>query len=349
MKSGVGIDPRLGLSRIQQRTLVQESARLGFESLWTPAGVTARSIFQTCREWWEATTEVVGEGLSVGTSVVPFPGWSVPTLAAESASLNDVTGGKFNLGIGLGAYPSAAFRMQLGLPDVPPVAYTRDYLVTLRSLFAGETVDYTGKAVSLHGVQLGLKAPRVPVYLAAMGPQMLRVSGELADGVTPNWSSPEQIVWLRERVTEGARRAGRDPADIPFAQYIRVCVDEDEEAARRTFAMNVLGYAMARPGQPKDQGYRAHFGRMGFEAILTQLEARRDAGTPVADLVDALPKELLSRVGYFGRASGAAEAFKRLSHGLDEAMVRLITVRSGDLEACLTTVRALQPSGWAQG
>src|SRR5215211_5424746 len=105
MKAGVGIDPRLGLSREQQRVLVQEAARLGFDSLWTPAGVTGRSIFQTCRDWWEATAQVVPDGLRVGTSVIPFPGWTVPTLAAESATLNDITNGKFNLGIGLGSYP----------------------------------------------------------------------------------------------------------------------------------------------------------------------------------------------------------------------------------------------------
>jgi alkanesulfonate monooxygenase SsuD/methylene tetrahydromethanopterin reductase-like flavin-dependent oxidoreductase (luciferase family) len=346
MKSGVGIDPRLGLSRAQQRTLVQESARLGYDSLWTPAGLTVRSIFHTCREWWEATTEIVADGLRVGTSVIPFPGWTVPTLAAESATLNEITSGKFNLGIGLGAYPSEAMRTQLGLPLVPPVSFTRDFVCTLRDLFAGNTVDYDGKAVTLHGVHLMIKAPRVPVYLAAMGPRMLRLSGEAADGVTPNWSSPEQIAWMREHVAEGARRAARDPAEVPFAQYIRVCVDEDEDAARRTFATNMLGYAMARPGQPKEQGYRAHFGRMGFDAILNDLEARRDAGTPVADLVDAVPTELLLRVGYFGRASGAADALKRLSQGLDEAMVRLITVRSGDLDACLTSVRACQPRSW---
>ena len=177
---------------------------------------------------------------------------------------------------------------------------------------------------------------------------MLRLSGELSDGVTPNWSSPEQIVWLREQVAEGARRAGREASEVPFAQYIRVCIDEDEDAARRAFATQVLGYAMARPGQPKDQGYRAHFGRMGFEDILTDLEARRDAGTPVSELVDAVSPELLLRVGYFGHPAGAASALKRLSQGLDEAMVRLITVRPGDLEACLTTVRACQPTGWAR-
>jgi 5,10-methylenetetrahydromethanopterin reductase len=348
MKAGVGIDPRLGLSRDQQRTLVQESARLGYDSLWTPAGITGRSIFQTCREWWQATTVVVAEGLSVGTSVIPFPGWSVPPLAAESATLNEVTGGKFNLGIGLGAYPAESFRNQLGLPLVPPLALTRDYLRTLRPLFAGEAVDYSGKGVNLHGVRLQVKAPRVPVYLAAMGPRMLQLSGELADGVTPNWSSPEQIVWMRQQVAEGAIRAGRDPSQVPFAQYIRVCIDEDVDAARRAFATQVLGYGLARPGEPKDKGYRAHFGRMGFDELFSELEARRSAGSSVDELVDAVPGELLLSVGYFGSASGAPEAFRRLSRGLDEAMVRLITIRSGDLDGCLNSVRALEPSSWAR-
>jgi len=159
MKAGVGIDPRLGLSVAQQRALVQEAARLGYDSLWTPAGLTGRSIFQTCHEWWAATTQVVSEGLSVGTSVIPFPGWTVPPLAAESATLSEITGGKFNLGIGLGAYPSDAMRHQLDLPLVSPLAFTRDYLVTLRALCAGKTVDYTGTVVTVHGVQLAFKAP----------------------------------------------------------------------------------------------------------------------------------------------------------------------------------------------
>src|SRR6266849_6784904 len=149
MKAGVGIAGRRGLSVAQQRALVQEAARLGYDSLWTPAGLTRRSIFQICREWWEATTEVVAEGLSVGTSVIPFPGWTVPPLAAESATVSEITGGKFNLGIGLGAYPSEGMRQHLGLPLLSPLAFTRDYLITLRALFAGETVDYTGKALSL--------------------------------------------------------------------------------------------------------------------------------------------------------------------------------------------------------
>jgi hypothetical protein len=82
--------------------------------------------------------------------------------------------------------------------------------------------------------------------------------------------------------------------------------------------------------------------------VLSELEARRDAGTPLAQLVDSVPKDLLLKVGYFGPATGAAEALRRLSVGLDEAMVRLITVRPGDLGACLTAVRACRPETWAR-
>jgi alkanesulfonate monooxygenase SsuD/methylene tetrahydromethanopterin reductase-like flavin-dependent oxidoreductase (luciferase family) len=347
MKLGVGIDPALGLSRPQQRELVQEAARLGYDSLWTPAGLTRRSIFQICRDWWESTTDITPGGLSVGTSVIPFPGWSVPTLAAESASLNELCDGKFSLGIGLGAYPSPTLIKQLDLPKISPLTYSREYLQTLRALLAGESVDFDGQGVKLHGVQLGIKAPKVPVYLAAMGEQMLRLSGEHADGVTPNWCSPEQVAWMQTHVAEGAKKAGRSPSEVPFALYIRVCIDTDEDAARRTFAANMLGYAMARPGQSRTAGYRGHFGRMGFEEVLTDLEARRDAGAKVADLVDLVPVELLSKVGYFGPPEGAPDAMQRLSKGLDEAMVRLISVRSGDLDASMTAIRACQRSEWS--
>ena len=134
--------------------------------------------------------------------------------------------------------------------------------------------------MTLKGVQLDWpwERPRVPVLLGALGPQMLRLAGEAADGAALNWCTPEQIAWSRERVAEGAKRAGRDPADIQIVEYIRICVDEDEDTARRAFTRAIMGYALARPGASKEQGYRAHFARMGFDDALTDLEARRDRG-----------------------------------------------------------------------
>jgi alkanesulfonate monooxygenase SsuD/methylene tetrahydromethanopterin reductase-like flavin-dependent oxidoreductase (luciferase family) len=346
MRTGVGIDERLGLSADQQRTLVQAAARLGFDSLWTPASATGRSAFHTCVRWWHASTEVTPDGLEVGISVVPFPVWSAPTLAAEAATVAEITRGKFSLGIGLGAYPAPDFLEHFGLPEVPPMRLTREYLEALTRLFNAQEVTVNGTGVRMAGVQLGFKPPRLPVYLAAMGPQGLRLAGELGVGVTPNWSSPEQIAWMREQAAAGARRASRPSEHVPFAQYIRVCVDPDADAARRAFGAQVLTYALARPGQPKDRGYRGHFGRMGFDEVLSDLEARREAGARMTDLVELVPPELMRKVGYFGPPQGAADAMRELSSGLDEAMVRLITVRPGDLQACLQAIETCRPDLW---
>ena len=66
----------------------------------------------------------------------------------------------------------------------------------------------------------------------------------------------------------------------------------------------------------------------------------------MAQLIDRVPSELALKVGYFGKAAGAADALRRLSPGLDEAMVRLISARPGSLEAAVSAVRACEPSGW---
>src|SRR6185437_2050836 len=202
-----------------------------------------------------------------------------------------------------------------------------------------ERVDYTGRTVTLKGVQLDWtwERPHVPVMLGALGPQMLRLAGEAADGAALNWCTPEQIAWSRERVAEGARKAGRDPSAIQMVEYIRICVDEDEDAARRAFTRAVMGYALARPGVNKDLSYPGHFARMGFGEALTELEERRDRGASQDEIVEAFPRDLLRKVGYYGPAAGAAAAFRQLALGLDVAIVRVVGTRRGP-EAALATM-----------
>jgi len=86
---------------------------------------------------------------------------------------------------------------------------------------------------------------------------------------------------------------------------------------------------MGQPGIPKSAGYRGLFGQMGFDAELTELEHRRDQGAAMPELVDAAPDEMLQAVGYYGPAGPAPAALVRLSAGLDEAIVRIITARPG--------------------
>jgi alkanesulfonate monooxygenase SsuD/methylene tetrahydromethanopterin reductase-like flavin-dependent oxidoreductase (luciferase family) len=333
---GVGLDARLNLPVEETARLTREAAELGYTSAWTPASATGLDSFHVCARWQQTS------GLSTGISIVPVPTWTPVSLAVQAATVAVLTGGTFILGVGPGQVHESGYRQQFGLPEQGPVGVMRDYMVALRGLLSGEKVTREARLFALRGVQLAVRPPRAPVYLAALGPQMLRLAGELADGVLPNWASAEQIGWLRERVAEGARKAGRDPASVPVVQYIRVCVDEDEGAARRAFGQQVLAYAMARPGASKEHGYRAHFARMGFGPTLDELEARRDRGATEEELIDATPDELLRKVGYYGRPDRAARAFRRLAEGLDTAIVRVIVARPGP-EAVRVAMRALRP------
>jgi alkanesulfonate monooxygenase SsuD/methylene tetrahydromethanopterin reductase-like flavin-dependent oxidoreductase (luciferase family) len=262
-------------------------------------------------------------------------------LAVQAATVGLRSEGRFVLGLGTGGY-GPAFWASVGLPD-RPIAIMRDYLTALRALLAGETVTCEGPGVRLRDASLGVSnLPPVPIQLGALGPQMVRLAGELADGALLNWATPKRIAESRRLVAEGAARRGRDPGEVSLTMYIRVCVDDDVKAARRAFGAQVLGYAMARPGTPLTAGYRGLFAEMGFGEVLAELEDRRTGGASLDALVGATPDAMLSAVGYFGPASGAAPAYARLTAGLDETMVRIITARPG-LGPVVETMHALTP------
>ncbi len=335
MRVGTGLDAGLRLTFEELRQAGQEAARLGFESLWTPAGGVP-DAFHICAAWAEDTA------LWTGISVVPAARmWSPLALAVQAGTVGLRSQGRFVLGLGTGGY-GPDFWSSVGLPN-RPVAIMRDYLTTVRALLAGETVTYEGPGVRLRSASLGAPGlPPVPLQLGALGPQMVRLAGELADGALLNWATPARIAESRRLVAEGAARQGRDPGEVALTMYIRVCVDDDVVAARRAFGAQALGYAMGRPGVPPTAGYRGLFGEMGFGEVLSELEERRAGGASMDELVGAAPDEMFRAVGYFGPAAGAATAYARLTAGLDETMVRIITARPG-LEAVVATMEALTP------
>ena len=345
MMIGVGLDARLGLPFDELRAAAREAEGLGFESAWTPAGGVP-DAFHVCAAWSQDTS------LRTGISVVPAVRmWTPLALAAQAATLAQLSSGRFVLGLGTGGY-GPGFWASVGLPD-RPIAVMREYVTEVRGLLAGQQVT-AGPIVAgpagpgapgwPRSASLGVAdLPPAPVYLAALGPQMLRLAGETADGVLLNWATPDRIAVSRERIDEGAARAGRDPGAVPMTMYIRVCIDDDVAAARQAFGTQVLSYAMGRPGTPQGAGYRGLFAQMGFDLDLSELEERRDRGAAMPQLVAAAPEEMLQAVGYYGPAGPAPAAFARLSAGLDEAIVRIITARPG-LEPVTTAMAALTPS-----
>ena len=246
--------------------------------------------FLLCALWWESAR------IATGISVLPVPAAGpAASLARSAATLATLTGGSFVLGIGSGATETGA------------VERTRSELRALREILAGRT----------------------PVYLAALGPRMLALAGAEADGVALNWCTARHVPWSRMQIENAVQRAGRDPATVPVVEYVRVCVDDDVDAAALAIARQFVAYALAGPGQPKTVGYRGHFARMGFADALDELETRRDRGAGQDELARNVPRQILSQVAAFGSATDVRAGFQRLARGLDVAIVRVITARSG--------------------
>ncbi len=339
MEIGLGLDSTLNLSFADQEDLSLDAARMGYTSLWTPESL-GQDAFQLCTVRWAATRQERTEGLTTGISVAPVMYRSPLALAMSGGTLSERTGGRFIMGIGSGSVSRPSSRQAIGMGRVSALAMMRDYLITVKGLVNGEQVNYQGDVVTLRGMKLAIDPPpRTPVYLGALGPEMVRLSGELADGVCLNWCTPEQIAWSRDRIAEGAARAGRDPGDVQVTEYIRVCVDEDPKIARRAFSLSIMEYALGRRTRsPRERstGYRAHFERMGFVKELAELDRMRELGESHEKVAEAFPVEVLRRVGYFGSAQGASQAFQKLAEGLDVAVVRVVAARPG-----LDSVRAV--------
>ena len=146
-------------------------------------------------------------GIKTGIGVVPVPLWTPTSLAIAGGTLSKLSGGRFVLGVGCGNIGSGGYRRAHGLAPSGPISLMRDYLSVLRQMLAGQPADYDGRVLHLHGARIDFVPPPVPMFVGALGPQMLRLTGELADGVTLNWCTPEQVAWSRARVAEGADAA----------------------------------------------------------------------------------------------------------------------------------------------
>ncbi|UOX87488.1 TIGR03564 family F420-dependent LLM class oxidoreductase [Amycolatopsis sp. FBCC-B4732] len=135
-------------------------------------------------------------GIEVGTSVVPIYPRHPLLVASAAQTAQAATGGRFTLGIGLGS--KGFLGPVYGVEYPPPIRHLREYLTVLRQVFDGQTVDFRGETLEAHPPGPSTVGGDVRIVVAAMGPQALRVTGELADGTLPFLAGPralsEQIV-----------------------------------------------------------------------------------------------------------------------------------------------------------
>jgi 5,10-methylenetetrahydromethanopterin reductase len=235
-------------------------------------------------------------GIELGTAVVPTYPRHPAALAQQALTVAAATGGRLTLGVG----PSHKIVIDdmYGYDFSRPAAHTREYLSILRPLLHGEQVTVAGQQVRA-SITLSIPVPGpVPLLLAALGPRMLQVAGELADGTVLWMTGPATVRdHIVPTITAAAQAAGRPSPRVVC--ILPVCVTGDPDAARATAAQQFAIYGQL-------PSYRAMLDREGAAgpadvALIGDetVVAARLAGLAGAGVTDFV-------AGEFGRGADAA-------------------------------------------
>ena len=183
--------------------------------------------------------------LQVGTGIYHIYGRSAVTMGIQAATLQDMSGGRFLLGLGVANKTIAAWH---GGTFDRPLRRIREYSEIVRKVAAGERVEYKGEMYDTGSrFQLSWKPsyPNFPLYFACLGPKMTRLAGEIADGAIINMAPASQVGVIATRVREGAAAAGRDPAKAEIIAKVSVSVHSDRAVARARLRQTVTFYSIA--------------------------------------------------------------------------------------------------------
>ena len=206
--------------------------RDGFASYWAP------NIFGH-----DALTALAIVGrevprIEIGTSVVPTYPRHPMAIAQQSHTVNAVANGRLCLGIGLSH--KVVVEGMLGLSYEKPVRHLREYLSILMPLARCEAAKFAGETLTTRGSLSGVGASPFSVVVAALGEQMLRVTGTLADGTLTWCTGPKTLQSLTvPTIVDAAKKAERKPPRVIAA--LPVCVTKDvvkaHEIAAKTFVI----------------------------------------------------------------------------------------------------------------
>lgn len=269
-----------------QAELAQWAEERGFEDVWT-AEITDPDAFVVLSAVALATTRI-----RLGTAIIPLGVRSAPHLAAAAASVAELAPSRFALGVGVSS--KAIIEDWNGVPYDRPLVRARESIEVLRMVLRGERTKYSGTQVRSNGFKLRRPpAAAPPVLLAALGPKMLELAGELADGVYLNFVPSEALPHVLDSVRAGMERAGR--TEMPeIVMGVPCAVTDDADTARQEFAHSLAFYMTAPPYQNALEWY-------GFEQDVT--DARKAWEERDLDAVRAsISQRLIDGIGAFGSA-----------------------------------------------
>src|SRR5262247_3516614 len=253
--------------------------------------------------------------IKLGTAIYHIYGRSPVTLGIQSATLQDLSGGRLLLGLGVANKAIAGWHG--GVFD-RPLKRAREYIDIVRKVAAGERVEYEGEIYQTgKRFQLSWKPsqPNFPIYLAGLGPQMTKLVGKVSDGVFINMATPAKVKEIAARVREGAAEAGRDPSKIEIIAKSRVSLNPHRNLARAKLRQVLTFYNIA-------DHYSDMLRGMGFEKEVNAIQgAFRKGGFKAA--MAALSDDYMDRLPVIPGTS-IEEVKAKLLPFLDAGVTRLV-------------------------
>jgi 5,10-methylenetetrahydromethanopterin reductase len=277
--------------------LAHAAESAGFDQFWVSNDLFLRSV-------WVILSHVAAttNRMQLGTCIVNPYSMHPAEIAMAAATLDELSDHRFNLGISSGA---SDFLEWVGIHQERPLTRVVETVDGLRRLFAGEQVaGWRSEAY------LRFPSRRIPIYIGATSPRMLRAIGRVGDGGLPLLFPPEHFAVAMQHIRAGLAEAGRKPEDVDVAACIWCSVSADGVSAERVLRDKIAYYGHAlSPFILESLGLT----REQFEPIQTAVMTDRDV-----DKARELVTPQMLRIGI----SGTPEELIRRLEGLVEAGAR---------------------------
>lgn len=329
--------------------VAREADQLGFDVVW--AAEAYGSDVPTVLAWVGAQTERI----DLGAAVMQIPARSPAMTAMTAATLDTLSGGRFRLGLGVsGPQVSEGWH---GVRFDKPLGRTREYVDIVRSALRRDRVRYDGAHYTLPlpdgpGKALTLTVhpvrETIPLYLAAVGPKNLELTGEIADGWLSIFYSPEHSAESVAGLRAGQERAGRTGAPMDIVATTPMIVHDDLDAAADPIRAYCALY-IGGMGSREQNFYNALAVRMGFEQEAADIQDKYLA-REYAAAAAAVPRDFIDGTSLIGPMERIAD---RMQAFADSGVTTLSIATYADsveqrIETLRTAVRALERAGLAE-
>jgi F420-dependent oxidoreductase-like protein len=292
--------------------LVQGAERLGYSCVWMAEAYGNDAA--TVLAFLAAKTSTI----ELGSAIFQIPGRSPAMAAMTAATIDHLSGGRFRLGLGVsGPQVSEGWH---GVRFDKPLGRTREYIDIVRMAMARERVEYHGEHYELplpDGPGKALKMiihplrEYLPIYLAAIGPKNLELTGEKCDGWLAIFYNPEFAPELLASVQAGKDKANRSDAPIDVTPTVPVVIGDDPQAC----ADPCRGYAalyVGGMGSREQNFYNRLACRMGFEKEAGEIQDLY-LDKKYAEAAAAVPFEFIDQTSLLGPIDRIAERMQALA------------------------------------